>query len=196
VKQFIFVSALGVTIDSPVPLFRAKAQSEAYLRSSGLLYTILAPDAFMDVWIPMIVVGPALHGNPVAIIGEGRRTHSMIAADDVASFAIAAIGHREAIDRHVPLGGPDAVSWRDVIAAFERRIGRTIPVVSLTPGQPVPGLPEFISHLMARLETYDSVVEMAATANTFGVTQTSVDQFLLGFLGQASSSEGLRNPPA
>src|SRR5262245_19012112 len=31
VKQFIFVSALGVDIDSPVPIFHAKARSEAHL---------------------------------------------------------------------------------------------------------------------------------------------------------------------
>jgi len=71
VKQFVFVSAFGVTPDSPVPLFRAKALTEAYLRSSGLTFTILAPDVFMDVWIPM-VVGPALRGLPVTIIGDGR----------------------------------------------------------------------------------------------------------------------------
>jgi uncharacterized protein YbjT (DUF2867 family) len=187
VKQFIFVSAFGVTTDSPVSLFQAKALSEAYLRSSGLAYTILAPDGFIDVWLPMIVVGPALGGQPVTIVGEGRRKHSLIAVDDVASFAIAAIGHSQAMNRHLPLGGPEAVSWRDVIAVFERRIGRAIPIVSLAPGQPLPGLPEIVGHLMAGLDTYDSVIEMVDTARTFGVTQTSVDQFFGGVLGQGAS---------
>ena len=120
VKQFIFVSAFGVAPDSPIPLFQAKARSETYLRSSGLPYTILAPDVFMDVWIPMIVAGPALSGRPVTIIGEGRRKHSFITAGDVAAFATASIGHPAAMNRHLPLGGPEAVSWRDVIVAFER----------------------------------------------------------------------------
>jgi uncharacterized protein YbjT (DUF2867 family) len=186
VKQFIFVSAHGVTTDSPVPLFRAKAISEAYLRSSGLPHLILAPDVFMDVWIPMIVVGPALAGRPVTIIGEGSRKHSLIAVDDVANFAIAGIGHPEAMNSHVSLGGPEAVSWRDVVAAFERHSGRSIPVVSLAPGQPLPGLPEIIGHLMAGMDTYDSEIEMAATAKTFGVKQTDLDQFLVGILAQLS----------
>src|SRR6186713_2166863 len=185
-KQFIFVSAFGVSIDSPVPLFQAKARTEAYLRSSGLAYTILAADGFMDVWLPMIVIGPVLDGRPVTIVGEGRRKHSFIAVQDVASFAIAAIGHSDAMNRHLPLGGPEAVSWRDVIATFERRIGREIPVVSLAPGQPLPGLPDIVSGLMTGLDTYDSVIEMAATAGAFGVRQTTVDQFLLGMLNQAS----------
>lgn len=179
-KQFIFVSTVGATLDAPVPLFQAKARTEAYLRASGLNYTILAPDAFMDVWLPMIVIGPALEGRPVSIIGEGRRKHSLIAVDDVASFAIACVGHPEAVNCHLPLGGPEAVSWRDVVAAFEQRLGRPIQIVSLSPGQPLPGLPEIVAGLMARLDTYDSVIEMGATAKTFGVQQTSVSQFLQG----------------
>ena len=189
-KQFIFVSAFGVSIDSPVPLFQAKARTEAYLRSSGLAYTILAADGFMDVWLPMIVIGPVLDGRPVTIVGEGRRKHSFIAVQDVGSFAIAAIGHSDAMNRHLPLGGPEAVSWRDVIATFERRIGREIPVVSLAPGQPLPGLPDIVSGLMTGLDTYDSVIEMAATARAFGVQLTTVDQFLLGMLNQAYSPAG------
>ena len=177
VKQFVFVSAFGVTLESPVPLFRAKALTEAYLRSSGLAYTILAPDVFMDVWIPM-VVGPALRGLPVTIVGDGRRKHSFIAVQDVAAFAAAAVDSPAAMNRHLPLGGPAAVSWRDVIAAFERALGRDVPVVTLTPGQPLPGLPEAIGQLMAGLESYDSVIPMAETTRAFGVTQTNLDQFV------------------
>jgi hypothetical protein len=35
-----------------------------------------------------------------------------------------------------------------------------------------------------------SVIEMAATARTFGVRQTTVDQFLLGMMNQTSSASG------
>jgi uncharacterized protein YbjT (DUF2867 family) len=185
VKQFIFVSALGVSPESPVPLFQAKAHSEAYLRASGLPYTILAPDVFMDVWIPMIVVRPVMSGQPVTIAGEGRRKHSFITAGDVAAFATASIGHPEAMNRHLPLGGPEAVSWHDVVAAIGRVLGREIPIVSLNPGQPLPGLPEIIGHLMTGLEMYDSVIEMTETARTFGVKQTSLDEFVRGVFSAA-----------
>ena len=186
-KQFIFVSALGVTTDSPVPLFQAKARTEAHLRASGVPYTILAADAFMDVWLPMIVIGPVLAGHPVTIVGDGRRKHSLIAVDDVASFAIAAIDNPEAMNRHLPIGGPEAVSWRDIVAAFERQLGRAIPIVSIARGQPLPGLPDIVAGLMAGLDTYDSVIDMAATAHTFGVRQITVGQFLRSVQSQATS---------
>ena len=193
VKQFVFVSAFGVTLESPVPLFRAKALTEAYLRSSGLAYTILAPDVFMDVWIPM-VVGPALRGLPVTIVGDGRRKHSFIAVQDVAAFTAAAIDSPVAMNRHLPLGGPDAVSWRDVIAAFERALGRDVPVVTLAPGQPLPGLPEAIGQLMAGLESYDSVIPMAETTRAFGVTQTNLDQFVQSMLESSGDALDGRQP--
>lgn len=182
VKQFIFTSAFGVSPDSPVPLFQAKAHSEAYLRSSGLPYTILAPDVFMDVWIPMIFAGPVMSGQPGTIIGEGHRKHSFIAVGDVAAFAIAAVGHPEAMNRHLPLGGPEAVSWHDVAVAFERALRREVTVASLTPGQPLPGLPDIVGHLMAGLEMYDSVIEMGETAKAFGVKQTGLEDFVSGML--------------
>jgi len=62
--------------------------------------------------------------------------------------------------------------------------------VSLAPGQPLPGLPDIVSGLMSALDTYDSVIEMAATARGFAVQQTTVDQFMLGMLNQAASSSG------
>jgi NADH dehydrogenase len=188
VKQFVFVSAFGAAPDSPVPFLRAKGLTEAHLRSSGVPYTILAPDVFMDVWIPMIVGGPVMSGKPVTIVGEGRRKHAFIASADVAAFALASIGHPAATNRQLSLGGPTAVSWRDVIAIFERALSREIPVVTLTPGQPMPGLPETVGHLMTGLDAYDSPIEMAETARTFGVKQIGVEEYVAGLIGGARSS--------
>jgi NADH dehydrogenase len=180
IRQFIFVSALGVDINSPVPLFQAKARSEACLRASGMPYTILAPTTFMEVWFPIIIAMPVQAGQPVSLIGEGRRKHSFISIGDVAQFAIASIGHAEALNRTLPLGGPQAVSWRDVIAISEGVIGRSLDVQSLPPGSAIPGLPEtlgkMIGQLMTGLEMFDSVVEMPAMAETFGVRQASVEE--------------------
>jgi uncharacterized protein YbjT (DUF2867 family) len=108
----------------------------------------------------------------------------MIAVEDVAAFALASLGNPRALNQRVPLGGPDALSWRDVIAAFERRLGRPIPVTSVAPGQPVPGLPDLVTGLMAGLETYDSIIEMDDRSRMFGVKQTSIDAFIASFLAQ------------
>ena len=135
----------------------------------------------MDVWFPMII-GPALSGAPVTLVGQGLRKHSFIAAADVAAFATASVGRAEAVNRHLPIGGPDAVSWREVIGTVERALSREIPILSVAPGQGLPGLPDLVANLMAGLDTYDSVVPTSEIARVFGVMQTSVNDYVLGML--------------
>lgn len=184
VRQFIFVSTIASDPNSPVPIFRAKGAAEARLRESGMGYTILALNGIMDVMLPVIVGGLARAGQPVTLVGEGRRRHSWVAAADAAAFAVAAIGHPAAMNQRLVIGGAEALSWRDVVATYARVLGRPIPVQTLAPGEllpnlpPVPGLADTLSGVMALLETFDSPIEMAETARTFGVQLTPLEEFV------------------
>jgi NADH dehydrogenase len=119
VRHFIFISALGVSDESPVDFMRAKAETERYLRDSGMEYTILQPNVFLDVWIPLLIGTAVEAGEPVTLVREGRRRHSMIAAADVAAFTVACVSNPTAVDRTIPLGGPEPVSWRDIVGACD-----------------------------------------------------------------------------
>ena len=178
VQQFIFTSALGAASDSPVPFLQAKAAGEEHLRASGMGYTILQPNLFMDVWFPMIIAGPIQANEPVTLVGSGERQHSFVAADDVAAFATAAVGHPAALDQTLVIGGPEPVSWRDVVAIAEGVSGRSIPVQTVAAGEPIPGLPPLAVGLLTALDTYDSPIDMTETADTFGVDLTSPAYFL------------------
>ena len=188
VKQFIFTSALGADINSPVPFIQAKAKTEAYLRDSGMMYTILAPNAFMDMWVGMVIGVPLQAGQPVTLVGEGRRKHSFIAVRDVAAFATAAVGHPEAMNQYLAIGGPEALSWRDVVATFERVLDREIPVQYVSPGEPVPALPKgMLQQAMAGMEMYDSPLDMTEAARTFGVELTTLEESVRSqFAGERS----------
>ena len=184
VRQFIFVSALLARADHPVPVPRAKALTEAALRASGLTYSIVAANAIADVMFPLVVGYPLSVGKPVTLVGEGRRRHTFIAARDVAAFATAAVDHPSALNRRIEIGGPDALSWRDVLAAYERTLGRPIPVQWIPPGEmlpdlpPAPGLTPLVSGLLAALETFDTPLDMTEVSRTFGVTPTTIDDLL------------------
>jgi NADH dehydrogenase len=188
VRQFVFVSALGSDLNSPVPLLRGKAIAEQYLRESGLTHTILMPNLYMEIWCPNIVGRAAKAGQPVTLVGEGRRRHSMISATDVAAFAVAAAGNQRAYNRVLVLGGPTAVTWHDVIAAHERVQGRQIEVRYVPQGGMLPGLPDFVSGFMNLLETYDSVIQMDSLAQEFGVRQLTVDECIERQLEAAASA--------
>jgi uncharacterized protein YbjT (DUF2867 family) len=172
------VSLLGADPDHPVPFMRGKGQSESVLRESGMGYTILAPTAFMEFWPAMVVGMPALQGRPVVLVGEGRRRHSFVSNRDVAAFAVAAVDHPAARNQHVAIGGPEPLTWREVVETYERVLGKPVPVEFVAMGEPVPGLPDPMPEMLAGMETYDSIVEMEETSRTFDVELTTLETFV------------------
>jgi uncharacterized protein YbjT (DUF2867 family) len=176
VNQFIFVSVLTADPNSPVPFLQAKGKIEDYLSASGIPYTILAPNGYMEVMIAGVVGMPALMGQPVTIVGGGRRKHSFISVGDVAAFMLAAIGNPAAINQKLLLGGPQPLSFRDAVAIYERVLGHQIQIRSVAPGEPVPGFPQMVAQLLAGLDTYDSPLEMTETARTFGIQLTPLEE--------------------
>jgi uncharacterized protein YbjT (DUF2867 family) len=174
VGQFIFISANGADPASPVPFIQGKGQAEEHLRASGLTYTILAPTAFMEIWPGFVVGGPLAAGQPVTLVGEGRRRHSFISVEDVAAFAVATLGHPDALNQRLVIGGPEPLSWRDVVATYERVLGQEVPVRWVAPGDPVP-LPGEMPAILTGFEFYDSVIDMDELARTYGVKLSSLE---------------------
>ncbi|HEY3059278.1 MAG TPA: SDR family oxidoreductase [Chloroflexota bacterium] len=184
VQQFIFVSTIGADEASPVPLLRAKAQAEEYLRRSGLTYTILASHTLMDLLLRLVIGDPARLGKPVTLVGEGRRQHSFVAARDLAAFAAAVVGHPAALDRRLMIGGPRPVSLREVVSTYEQVLGRSIPIQVAAPGEllpnlpPVPGLAEVVTSMVGALDMLDFPIDMAETARTFDVRLTPLEEWV------------------
>ncbi|WP_433157682.1 SDR family oxidoreductase [Kribbella sp. CA-247076] len=176
VRRFVFVSALGADPQHPMPLLRAKGETERRLRDSGMTWTVLQPNLFMDK-LPLAVIGPALAGDPVTLVGEGRRRHSLVAMRDVAEYAVAALHREEAEGQTLVIGGPEPVSWRDVVAAFEHELGREITVRTVPPGRPVPGLSDLVAGLLASLETYDSLIDSSHLSDQYGIRPTTLATF-------------------
>jgi uncharacterized protein YbjT (DUF2867 family) len=193
VRQFIFTSTIAADEASPVPILSAKAATEGYLRESGVPFTILASDTIADLLLPMVVGGPALAGQSVTLVGEGRRRHSFVAARDFAAFAVASVRHPDAMNRRVVIGGPEALSLRDVVALYERALGHAIPVQTIAPGEllpnlpPVPGLAEVVSGMAAALDMFDSPIDMSETAREFEVQLTPIGELVMEDVDRAAS---------
>jgi uncharacterized protein YbjT (DUF2867 family) len=182
VGRFIFVSALGADVSSPNPFLQAKAKGEEQLRQSGMDYTILAPDAFFEYWAGVVVAGPLSQGWPITLVGRGDSRHSFVAMRDVAAFAVAAVDNRAASNQRIEIGGPEPVSWQEVVAAFEQVTGRPISVQFVQPGEPVPGVPEAAQPLVAGFEMYESAVDMRETGRIYGVRPTRITEAVAGML--------------
>jgi uncharacterized protein YbjT (DUF2867 family) len=177
VGRFVFISALGAAVEKSCFTLALGLQEGNGALESGMEYAILAPNPYMEVWVAVVVGMPALQGRPVVLVEEGRRRHSFVSNRDVAAFAAAAVDHPAARNRHILIGGPEALSWRDVLATYERVLGRQLPVEFVAVGDPVP-LPDPMPDLLAAMETYDSVIEMEEVSRTFDVTLTKLETFV------------------
>lgn len=180
VRQFIFVSAQIADPRSPAPFLAAKGKSEEYLRDSGLPYTIIAPNLFMEVWAATLVGMPARAGQPVTVVGSGQRKHSFISVRDVARFVVAAVNKPDALGKRLVLGGPEALSFRDVAQIYGRVLGRDVQVRSVAPGEPIPGVPEPVAQIAAGLDQFDSPIDMNDVSRQFGVRLTPMEDVAKG----------------
>jgi NADH dehydrogenase len=185
VSRFLFVSVLGASDESPAEFVRAKAATERRLRDSGMAFTILQPNAFMDVWVPAIVGMPLQQGRPVTLVGRGDHRHSLVAEADVASLAVACLGNPAASGRTLALCGPEAWTWTEIVAEGSRILGRAIDVEYVPPGTPLPGLPPVMSALATGFETYETAVDTSGVAGEFGVQRTHLPDFLRAMLTTA-----------
>lgn len=182
VGQFVFVSAAFVDVNSPVPLFAAKARTEAYLRESGLAWTIVAPHAFLDLWFELVIGSAIAADMPVSLVGGGKARHSWVAVDDVAEFATSVVDHPDAIGQRVVIGGPEAYSWSALVEMTSDILGRPLPVTRIEPGQPIASLPSpldgLIGRLAATLEQQDVIIDASEAARTFGVSLTPAESVI------------------
>ncbi len=126
VERFVYTSFSG-NIDREFPLRDAKRTVEAYLKLSGLSYTILRPSYFMEVWLSP-AVGFDVANATATIYGEGTAPISWISLTDVAAFAVASLDAPAARNSTLELGGPAALTPHEVVAVFERLGGRPISV--------------------------------------------------------------------
>ncbi len=189
VRRFVFVSALGAHPDSPADFLSGKGAAEVHLESSGLEYVILQPNLFMEVWIAMMM-GPAIAGGPVTFVRPAQARHTFVAMDDVADLGVAAAIQPSAANRRIVLGGPDALSWRDVTAIFERALGRAIDIHLVDPGDPLPGLPPVVAQLAAAFESHETAFDSSAVAAEFGLRLRRVEDFARAMTASAAPGIG------
>ncbi|HEX2716188.1 MAG TPA: SDR family oxidoreductase [Gemmatimonadaceae bacterium] len=126
VKRFVYVSYSG-HVGEDDPLTVAKRSVEQRLQESGMEYVILRPTYFMEAWLgPML--GFDYDAGQVTVYGSGERKISWISLGDVAEFAVRVVDDPKAANSVIELGGPEALSPREVVRVFEEESGRTFRV--------------------------------------------------------------------
>jgi NADH dehydrogenase len=122
VSRFVFVSIAG-EIKFPSPLVAAKREAEQHLIASGVPYTILHANWFMEVWLSP-ALGFDYPNHQATVYGAGSNAVSFVSYKDVAKFAVEAVDLAAAENRAVDVCGPQPVSQLDAVRVFERAAGR------------------------------------------------------------------------
>ena len=132
VRHIVKLSQVHADMASPVRFLRYHAVVEAAIKASGMAYTMLRANLFMQ---EMLAFREPIRqqGRIFAPIGEAAV--SLVDARDLAEGAVAALtgpGHE---GRSYDLTGPEALSHAELADRIGRAIGRRIEFVQLAPEQ-------------------------------------------------------------
>ncbi|NBW63704.1 MAG: NAD-dependent epimerase/dehydratase family protein [Synechococcaceae bacterium WB4_1_0192] len=131
VKRFVFVSLLDAEKHRDVPLMDIKHCTEQALIDSDFDYTILRCVAFMQGLISQFAI-PVLESQTVWVSGTPTPIAYMN-TQDIARFAVAALGRPETIRRSLPVVGPRAWSTGEITQLCEKYSGKSARVFRVRP---------------------------------------------------------------
>jgi len=215
VRRIVLMSTDETPHDARVATFRSKRQIEDRIRASGLAHSIFRGSLFMDDWFALMgssiplrgaraatlrrpfwfargflaMAGTLIERRGIALVpDDGTTRHAFVALDDVAAIlAAAAAAPEDGTHLVANLGGPEVLSWNDIVGIFERVLGRKLRKLH-TPASAYRALANVLgpfsppaANLMA-MSWLTAICETAwdgkPLAERFGVRLTSAEEFL------------------
>lgn len=226
VEHLVYISAFSSPYDGLIPAFPVKRQIEQLIITSGIPYTIFRGAAFMDIYYAVMgsrlviadvsqptllrafwmtklyskLTNGLLENYGIALLpGNGKVKQPFVCIHDVAAFMVKALVMPAAKDRIIELGGPEALSWSDVVDIYAEVLGKKISKLRI-PGfllnvcrlalRPFSPAGENIMSSLYVLGLYDIDINMTAVSEEFSIKMTSTRQFLLGKLKPVATDSG------
>jgi uncharacterized protein YbjT (DUF2867 family) len=153
VLHVVKLSAIGADADSPEGFGKWHGQSENLLKTSGLKWTMLRPNFFMQNLLGQ-ARQIAATGGIYQPVGDARA--SFVDVRDIAAVAARTLTEEGHEGQTYTLTGPEALSYQDVAAKLSEATGRTVNYVPVSPeqfraGALGAGLPEWLVSALERL---------------------------------------------
>jgi NADH dehydrogenase len=125
VDHFILMSAMGVRDDPRYPYFYSKYRAEKSVEQSELPWTVFRPsiifgpgDGFINQLADLVRSAPV-----VPIAGNGQALFQPVSVNDVAKAFAWAVDHPESIGQTFDLGGPDILTYDEIIELIQKQLG-------------------------------------------------------------------------
>jgi uncharacterized protein YbjT (DUF2867 family) len=184
VRRFVKMSGMTAAPDAGATLIRRHNEADEYLRASGVPYTILRPNSFMQ---NQLGNAGSIKSQGTIFQATGEARQSLIDVADVAAVAVKALtepGHEGQI---YVLTGPESLDLHAVAAKIGGAIGKPVTYVPIPPaaveqGMKSRGMPEWLAHNIAEFFSWVSTGAFAeATGDVqrvLGRPPVTFDQFL------------------
>lgn len=192
VRHFFYQSALGADRASFAAYLRTKAEAEDMVRSSGLTWTIFRPSLIIGPWdgftrklMDMVKLAPVL-----PIPGQGGARFQPVYIKDWLRCIGAVVERPQDFNGSYDIGGPEQLTYREIVQTLASAMGRSMPSVSIPMGlmkfsasvlqAVLPSSPVTVEQL--RLLEQDNICAPDAVEKAFGFTPTRYREALKEFI--------------
>lgn len=116
VERFLMVSPLGTGSSSGLPFLRSRGWAEDQLRESGIPFVILQSSLMFGLGDRLIsgMIRLLQRTGLLLIPGTGKTMLQPIWVGDVVSCLLRALRGEEALDRTIPIGGPQHLTYEEI----------------------------------------------------------------------------------
>lgn len=136
VRRHVQMSALGALPDPAFPYHDAKYRAEQYVKASGLAWTIFRPSIIFgpgDQFFSTLA-GLAKLPAPFILPDGGTARFQPVWLGDVVDAFIRALDDPAAIGQTYELGGPEIMSYKEMVGVLMDVTGKHRPMLSLPAG--------------------------------------------------------------
>lgn len=156
VGHIVKQSVMGAA-EEAYSLARIHRPVEKAIEASGMAWTFLRPNSFMQNTVTFMARSIRAEGAFYSASGEARISH--VDVRDIAAVAVHVLSGPGARGKAYTLTGPDALSYDDVAEELSRALDRPIRHINLAPadlkaGMLAEGMPDAIADRMLDLERY------------------------------------------
>jgi NADH dehydrogenase len=178
VRRFIHMSALGSGADAASTYHRTKFEAEQLVRDASLHWTIFRPSVIFSGGSEFIAtLVDLVRKRVVPLIGGGKGRLQPVALSDVCTCMTGALTMPETVGQTYELGGPEQLTFRQMVEAVSSAMGTPIKTVDvpLWTVKPVvrllerfPNFPLTMDQLAMLQE--DNICDVSPYTRTFNIT--------------------------
>jgi uncharacterized protein YbjT (DUF2867 family) len=128
VKHIVYLSQLHASLDSPLRFLRYHRAIEEALRGSGMSYTNLRPNLYMQA---LLMIGRSIAPEGRVFAPAGRARVSVVDVRDIAAVAVAALTRTGHEGKTYDLTGPEALTHAQMAAQLSQALDRPVEFVDL-----------------------------------------------------------------